>query len=207
MEQVRNHATEPWQNSFHWLSVILSNAIVCFPKTFGLNELKKGYFPQHFNRPENQNYEGPIPDQHYYMPEVMPASGCKAFETWHAQQTGTFNFAEELVTYCKSDVKLLKEGCLKFKQLFEEKAKFNPFSYMTIASACNRDLRQNRMEANTIASEPLHGWRINTNYSYVSLEWLHWEDSKLHRIQHARNVGEFRIPNSNYTADGYDDVT
>ena len=180
MEQVRNHATEPWQNSFHWLSVILSNAIVCFPKTFGLNELKKGYFPQHFNRPENQNYEGPIPDQHYYMPEVMPASGCKAFETWHAQQTGTFNFAEELVTYCKSDVKLLKEGCLKFKQLFEEKAKFNPFSCMTIASACNHDLRQNQMKANTIASEPL--------------EWLHWEDSKLHRIQHARNEGEFRIP-------------
>ena len=113
----------------------------------------------------------------------------------------------KMVAYCESDLKLLKEGCLKFKQLFEEKAKFNPFSYMTIASACNPDLRQNRMEANTIASEPLHGWRINTNYSYVSLEWLHWEDSKLHRIQHARNVGEFRIPNSNYTADGYDDVT
>ena len=127
------------------------------------------------------------------MPEVMPASGCKAFETWHAQQTGTFNFAEELVTYCKSDVKLLKEGCLKFKQLFEEKAKFNPFSGMTIASACNHDLRQNQMKANTIASEPL--------------EWLHWEDSKLHRIQHARNEGEFRIPNSSYTVDGYDEAT
>ena len=78
---------------------------------------------------------------------------------------------------------------------------------MTIASACNRDLRQNRMKPNTIASEPLHGWRPNTNHSHVLLEWLHWEDSKLHRIQHARNKGEFRIPNSNYTVDGYDQAT
>ena len=84
---------------------------------------------------------------------------------------------------------------------------FNTFSCTTIASACNRDLRQNRMESNTLASEPLHGWRPNTNHSHVSLEWLHWEDSKLHRIQHARNKGEFRIPNSNYTVDGYDEVT
>ena len=68
---------------------------------------------------------------------------------------------------------------------------------MTIASACNRDLCQNRMEANTIALELLHGWRLNTNHFHVWLEWLHWEDSKLHRIQHVRNVGEFRIPNSN----------
>ena len=111
------------------------------------------------------------------------------------------------MAYCESDVKLLKESCLKFKQLFEEKSKFNPFSCMTIASACNRDLRQNRMKPNTIASEPLHGWRLTSNHSKVALEWLHWEDSKLHRIQHARNKGEFRIPNSNYTVDGYDEAT
>jgi hypothetical protein len=26
-----------------------------FPKTFGLTELHEGYFPHHFNTPENQN--------------------------------------------------------------------------------------------------------------------------------------------------------
>ena len=177
------------------------------PKTCGLTELKKGYFPHLFNTPENQTYIGPIPTQHFYMPEVMSVSGRKAFETWHAKQTGTFNFAEELVAYCESDVKRLKEGCSKFKKLFEEKSEFNPFSCMTIASACNRDLRQNCMERNTIASEPLHSWWLNTNHSNVSLEWLHWEDSKLDRIQHARNKGEFCIPNTNYTVDGYDEAT
>ena len=32
-----------------------------FPKTFGQDELCKGYFPHMFNKEENQNYVGPIP--------------------------------------------------------------------------------------------------------------------------------------------------
>ena len=121
-----------------------------FPKTFGLKELKKGYFPHPFNtsEPEKQTYEGPIPDKNYYVPQVMSVSGRKDFQTWHAKQVN---------------------GCLTFKKLFEQQANFNPFDHMTIASACNRDLRQNRMTANTIASEPLHGWRLKTNHSKVAL--------------------------------------
>jgi hypothetical protein len=37
-----------------------------FPKTFGLKELKKGYFPHFFNTTEHQNYIGKIPDTEYY---------------------------------------------------------------------------------------------------------------------------------------------
>ena len=32
------------------------------PKVFGINELKKGWFPHHFITRENQNYVGPYPD-------------------------------------------------------------------------------------------------------------------------------------------------
>ena len=131
-----------------------------FPKTFGLTELKKGYFPHLFNTPANQDYVGPIPDKEFYMPESMSVSSHKDFEKWHDKESAedaVFDFQKELLEYCESDVKLLKEGCLTFKRLFEKATKFDPFSHITIASACNRDL-QNRMEANTIASEPLHGW-------------------------------------------------
>ena len=139
-----------------------------FPKTFGLTELKKGYFPHLFNTPENQDYVGPIPEKEFYMPETMSVNGRKDFEKWHDKERAenvVFDFQKELLEYCESDVKLLKKGCLTFKRLFEKEAKFDPFSHITIASACNRDLRQNRMEANTIASEPLHGWRLKTNQS------------------------------------------
>jgi len=127
-----------------------------FPKTIGLIELKKGYFPHLFNTPENQNYVGPIPNKEF----CMPGSGHKDFEKWHDKERAenvVFDFQKELVKYCELDVKSLKEGCLTFKRLFEKETKFNPFCHITIAPACNPNLCQNRMEADTIASEPLHG--------------------------------------------------
>ena len=54
------------------------------------------------------------------------------------------------------------------------------------------------MVPDTIASEPIHGWRLKSNHSKVALEWLHWMDHCLResldrqgveavgiRIQHA----------------------
>ena len=151
-----------------------------FPKTFGLVELQKGYFPHKFNIPSNQDYVGPIPAQDYYMPETMSPEAKTKFIAWHnRQQHVLFDFAKELEAYCRSDVRLLKEGCLEFQRLFQQNAHFNPFEQMTIASACNRDLRKNRMEPDTIASEPLHGWRRNTNHSKASMEWLYFVEETL----------------------------
>jgi hypothetical protein len=42
-----------------------------FPKTFGLEELVKGYFPHEFNQDENQEYVGPYPDKRYYGYDSM----------------------------------------------------------------------------------------------------------------------------------------
>ena len=133
-----------------------------FPKTFGLTELRKGYFPHQFNIPDHQTYVGPVPALAYYMPETMSPKARQALETWHKEQRDkevVFDFQKELVAYCESDVRLLKEGCLTFKRLFEAQAGFNPFEHITIASACNRDLRMNRMIPNSIASERVKGWR------------------------------------------------
>lgn len=66
------------------------------------------------------------------------------------------------------------------------------------------------MTPNTIASEPLYGWGMQSNHSKVALEWLHWQDSQLSAsriFQHAGNVGEYRIPNTCYTVDSYDAET
>ena len=186
-------------------------SLSAFPKTFGLTELKKGYFPHLFNTPENQDYVGAIPDKEFYMCQSMTVNGRKDFEEWHDKkraENAVFDFQKELLEYCESDVKLLKEGCLTFKRLFEKETKFDPFNHITIASACNRDLRQNRMETNTIASEPLYGWRLKTNQSKVAMEYLLWQRSQINgRIQHVGNDGEYRIPCSRYTADGFDATT
>lgn len=85
------------------------------------------------------------------------------YET-NTQSNDEFNFQEELEKYCKSDVLLLRQDCLKFKD-FEAKTNLSPFDHPTTPSPCNRDLRMNRMEANTIASESIIGWRLNCNQS------------------------------------------
>ena len=173
-----------------------------FPKTFGLTELCKGYFPHKFNHPDHQTYVGPVPALDYYMPETMSPEGKQALESWHQQQRDkVFDFQKELVAYCQSDVRLLKEGCLTFKRLFETLTGFNPFDHITIASACNRDLRMNRMIPNSIASEPVRGWRNSINQSRVALEWLTWCGQEL-AVQHVGNAGEVRIPPVGFV-DGY----
>ena len=178
------------------------------PKTFGLTELKKGYFPHLFNTPENQTYKGPIPAMEYYMPEVMkPGDDLDAFVKWHHEQSSKqveFDFQKELLDYCKSDVKVLQEACMKFKRDFQDKAHFCPFTKLTIASACNTYYRMHCLKANKLSVEPVTGWRLNINHSHVSMEWLLWCEFHLQKpIQHARNTGECRIPGTRYSVDGF----
>ena len=45
--------------------------VSALPKAFGIKELKKGWFPHHFNTQENQNYVGPYPDPKYYGHDFM----------------------------------------------------------------------------------------------------------------------------------------
>jgi hypothetical protein len=57
-----------------------------FLKTFGLKELKKGYFPHFFNTTENQNYIGKIPDAEYYGFNSMKPKEREEFLEWHKQK-------------------------------------------------------------------------------------------------------------------------
>ena len=131
----------------------IPRSLSSFTKTFGLdpNQFKKGYFPHLFNTRANMenDYHGELPPMKDYMPEGMTKEGKDKFEKWYAEQKAKgvqFNLREELEAYCIDDVKLLPEGCLTFQRDFCKHTRFCPFKQITIASACNRDLRLNRME-------------------------------------------------------------
>ena len=94
--------------------------LAALPGSFGLTELKKGYFPHYFNTSENQNYIGPIPDTKYYGPAYMSRKDRKDFLEWHARHAANsyiFDFRKEMQGYCISDVTILREACLKFRKL------------------------------------------------------------------------------------------
>ncbi len=150
-----------------------------FPSTFGLQEMTKGFFPHLFNRQENQEYEGPLPAPWFYDPQGMTPKKKEEFDVWHAEKvrTGyTFNLKRDMEAYCVSDVKLLKAGCLKFVEEFQEEAGFNPLvKCITIASACNRYWRKKHIEPQSVAVEPINGWLgRKTNQSQKAIDWLKW---------------------------------
>ena len=192
----------------------LNMPLESFTKTFGLTELKKGYFPHSFNRKENQNYEGLIPDLKYYETNCMNTKKKEAVEKWHGEEVlkgESWNFKNELLEYCESDVKLLKEGCLAFAADFEKECKFNPLKEnITIASACHNFWRNNQMIPYSIAVEPPHGWSgIKPAQSKIGFQWLHLQDQKLggNRIKHAANGGEQTLMIESWgkvRVDGYD---
>ena len=195
--------------------------LASFPSTFNLSELKKGFFPHLFNLPHHQNYVGRIPDLEFYDPDGMMPKKKEELLHWHSEQVAhnvTFNFKQEMIAYCQSDVALLKAGCIKFQQEFESQAAFNPMEKcITIASACNLYWRKHHLPPDTIAVEPLRGWRgANTNQSVKALQWLHYKEHQIAkegasppRIHHVRNGGEqsVRTIANNYFVDGYDPLT
>ena len=195
--------------------------LASFSSTFNLQELQKGFFPHLFNTPENQQYVGRIPDLEFYDPDGMMPCKKEQLQNWHAEQVARnveFNLKDELIAYCKSDVQLLKQGCMQFQQEFSREARFNPMAHcFTIASACNLYWRKHHLEPNTIAVEPVRGWRgANINQSVKALQWLYFMEAQIpkqgascDRIKHVRNGGEqtVRTANKFYFVDGYDVTT
>lgn len=76
------HKSLVFKGSLSFLNMPLSN----FPKTFGLTELKKGFFPHKLSKLENSQYAKKIPDLKYYEPQHMNKDKKKDCEEWHAEQ-------------------------------------------------------------------------------------------------------------------------
>lgn len=189
-------------DSFSLIPMVLEK----FTKTYGLNELKKGFWCHLFNKPVNKNYIGSIPDKKYYTPQFFSASKKKEFDIWYdSQKNKTFDFNYEMTQYCISDVKLLKEGTLSFRKniLNITNGTIDPFSRcITIASVCHLVYRSMLMETKTIGIIPLHGFNPSKIYSNIALQWIKYISYSENKfIQHLRNGGEVKF--GKYSVDGY----
>ena len=176
-----------------------------FPKTFGMSELCKGYFPHLFNKEENQNYVGPIPDADHYSPNTMKPEAREAFLAWHKEQVESnylFDFKKEIVKYCRSDVDILRKCCMIFREMLRNETGIDPFGKcLTIASYCHEVYRTNYLKKDTIAVFQ-HDRQLKMKQSNMAVKWLSYEmESKDIHIQHVRNGGEKRV--GKYSLDGY----
>ena len=92
-----------------------------FPKTFGLAGLCKGYFPHKFNTTENQEYIGEYPNKQFYGYDEMTKKQKPDFDSWYlTTKDKIFDFKTQMYQYCKSDVDILRRGCIELRKLFIE---------------------------------------------------------------------------------------
>jgi hypothetical protein len=190
-------------DSFSFLSMPLS----AFPKTFGLHELAKGWFPFWANTEEFQHYVGPYLPLEYYKPGSMKPDHRDQFLTWYHEQVNAnkiFDFQKEMETYCISDVDILRRGCGEFMKQLLDSDDINPFTEATtLAQACNKAWRKNSMPEKSLGVISDAGYPHKTRYSMKGIRWI--QSVALTSgvtIRHALNGGEVQI--GPYSVDGYD---
>ena len=167
-----------------------------FPKTFGLSELKKGYFQHYFNKPCNQDYVGrPLPPKRHYGVNQMRSKERKEFLQWYNQKKAegyVFDMRKELLEYCRSDVDILRCSCLQFRESFIKIANVDPFQYVTIASVCMAIYRRKFLKPDTIAV--INNTERSGNASKASIALLDYMAQRSGiKIQHALEGREKRL--------------
>ena len=168
----------------------LQMTLKAFPKTFGINELKKGYFPHYFNKECHKNYVGPIPSKKHYGYNQMRPDKITKFLKWYEEcvsENYVFDFKKEILEYCRSDVDILRRGIMKLRENFIQLENIDPLHYITITSVCMIIYRSNYMPKKTIAIVPEYG--KTDNFSKMSIMWLNYVSNGVN-IQHALNGGE-----------------
>ena len=173
----------------------LPMALSVLPKSFGLKEKKKGYFPHLFNTPENQNVILPhLPPVEYYDPDGMTYEKRIEFLEWYEKnKMREFDFAREIEEYCKSDVDILLHACTQFRELLKKETgiettvedcetlmhkteyidSVDAFSYLTIASVCLGIFRSKFLpeEWNILTSEGVKDEKCNHEF-LCTCTWL-----------------------------------
>lgn len=144
---------------------------------------------------------------------------------WHREKTSSnyvWNNFKELDAYCQNDVMLLAKGCLIFRDIFLNQTMVaegkwvskqgnpitrgvDPFTYMTIASACMSTLKHKFLERDDIA----YLAQVVPAELKDSIRWLEFlmaTDPRKPNIHHIRNGGQFPLPDGMVTT-GYCEST
>ena len=188
-----------------------------FSSAFRL-ETVKGDFPHKFNRQENEDYRGQIPDIDFYSPQFMTEKTYDEFLTWWMDvaqkqldgELGEWVFKDELIKYCEADVDLLYEGWMKFVQVsFETTGIWPTVENCTLASFCNMVWRSS-LDKNSpeIGLIPKGGYAKDNSHSKISLMWLKYLDAFYYggQMHYAgKNAGEklITVNKGQVAVDGY----
>lgn len=182
-----------------------NSPLSALPKMMAIQGAKKGFFPHYFNRTDTQHYIGELPAVEYYgADEMKPPQRAEFLKWWNEEKASgkIFNFHEEILSYCRSDVSILRQATLKFRQLFIIIGGVAPLESVTIAGACMALFRTSFLQANQIGIIPHNGYRGRDKQSLEALKWLKYEE-KTRAIKIRTSEHGFEVKVGGYKVDGY----
>ncbi|CAL2052287.1 unnamed protein product [Caenorhabditis brenneri] len=184
------------------------------PEAFGIGDEAKGFFPHLYNHPDNYDKVlDTLPPKEYYSPEYMTEGRLKEFEKWYGEAYNNgFKIHDELLKYCRSDVRILTQTLVNFIQMCEDIFNdWNPLANATtLASYVMFVLRHEYIKDGDVGFIPENGFGGDRN-SALALKYLQWYQKKhpKAKLQYLLKGGEKTIQSNGhiYYADGYDATT
>ena len=131
----------------------VASALAAFSKDIRVERTKEGYFPHYFNKECNQAYVGVRPSKNHFGYNQMSSSNRKSFLEWYDTRVAedyVFDFKNEILEYCRSDVDILRRSMIEFREYFIELENIDSLQYVTIASVCIAIYRDHYMPTDTI---------------------------------------------------------
>ena len=84
----------------------------------------------------------------------------KFLEWYEDNKQKHFNMERKIEKFCLSDVQILTEACLKFRNLFIKEGNVCSFTEaITLPGTCNKILRRNFLKPETIGLIPKNGYQ------------------------------------------------
>lgn len=122
-------------------------------KDFGCQH-QKGDFPFMFNKLENYDYCGHIPDLKYFaLGNVKNEKQRQDLLDWHSSWTGDWNFREQLLSYCQNDVDVSCEIAKAYHDVWMEK-KVAPWMKPTGAGVVHNYMGLQAFEQLVLENDP-----------------------------------------------------
>ena len=187
--------------------LFLPSSLKKLPKTMGIQELEKGYFPYTFLNETTLDYIGDIPDRSEFAFTRMDEDEKRVFneEFYSRYENGErYSIREECIKYCKQDVDILRQCMEKFRQDIISRFEIDPLeSCATIASLCYKIYKDHFMPHRSIT---MIDRNIQKTFSFKGIRWILYQSETTNtRILHARNGGEVGVKlwNRVHYPDGY----
>ena len=166
-------------DSFRYVSTSLDQ----FGKQFGL-EVSKGFFPHEFNLKCNYDYEGDLPSSDMYGTKFMTDKKYQDFMKWWKEEDAAirsgskpkWNFLDEIISYCKQDVEVLRKAWLAYEKSAFELTGFYPgVANYTLAKLANLAWKKD-LETMHVPLLRRDGYVHHDQQSQVAFDWLTWLD-------------------------------